>query len=161
MYINKNELPKFWKTQWFRLLFALAFFVIAIVMLARPADMETVEGLADTTADMFSAVCNIITGMFWLCSAIMEHNSDCIRALEKRVIQLENQCITDIDEVEPNHFVAKRRCGPDKEEKPKTGSKIEKPNTVKVIVTKNGKTTETEYLVEDADFNEIMKKVLD
>jgi hypothetical protein len=99
--------------------------------------------------------------MFWVCSAIMEHNSDCIRALEKRVIQLEDRCITDIDEVEPNYFVAKRRCGPDKEEKPKTGSKIEKPNTVKVIVTKNGKTTETEYLVEDADFNEIMKKVLD
>jgi hypothetical protein len=135
--------------------------VLAIVILARPADTETVEGLANTTADMFSAVCNIITGMFWVVSAIMEHNSDCIRALEKRVIQLEDRCITDIDEVEPNYFVAKRRCGPDKEEKPKTGSKIEKPNTVKVIVTKNGKTTETEYLVEDADFNEIMKKVLD
>jgi hypothetical protein len=161
MYINRNELPKFWKTQWFRLLFALAFFVLALVILARPADTETVEGLANTTADMFSAVCNIITGMFWICSAIMEHNSECIRALEKRVIQLEDRCITDIDEVEPNHFVAKRYCGPDKEEKPKTGSKIEKPNTVKVIVTKNGKTTETEYLVEDADFNEIMKKVLD
>lgn len=160
MYINRNELPKFWKTQWFRLLFAFAFFILAIVILARPADTSTVEGLADTTADMFSAVCNIITGMFWVVSAIMEHNSDCIRALEKRVIQLEDSCITDIDEVEPNHFVAKRRCGPDKEEKPKP-VKVEKPNTVKVIVTKNGKTTETEYLVEDADFNEIMKKVLD
>ena len=120
MYINRNELPKFWKTQWFRLLFALAFFVIAIVILARPADMETVEGLADTTADMFSAVCNILTGMFWVCSAVIEYNSDCIKALEKRVIHLEDQCITDIDEVEPNHFVAKRRLGPDKEEKPKT-----------------------------------------
>lgn len=161
MYINRNELPKFWKTQWFRLMFALAFFVLALVILARPADTETVEGLANTTADMFSAVCNIITGMFWICSAIMEHNSDCIRALEKRVVQLEDKCITDIDEVEPNHFIAKRRCGPDKEDKPKTGSKIEKPNTVKVIVTKNGKTTETEYLIEDADFNKIMKKALD
>ena len=162
MYINRNELPKFWKTQWFRLMFALAFFVIAIVMLARPADMETVEGLADTTADMFSAVCNIITGMFWICSAIMEHNSDCIRALEKRVIHLEDQCITDIDEVEPNHFVAKRRLGPDKEEKPKTGSKIEKPkNTITVTITKDGKTTEATYSADDFDLNKIVRKALD
>jgi hypothetical protein len=115
MYINRNELPKFWKTQWFRLLFALAFFIMALVMLARPADMETIEGLKRAVGDMFGALCNILTGMFWVCSAIMEHNSDCIRALEKRVIQLEDRCITDIDEVEPNHFVAKRRCGPDKE----------------------------------------------
>ena len=162
MYINRNELPKFWKTQWFRLLFALAFFVMAIVMLARPADTETVEGLANTTADMFSAVCNIITGMFWICSAIMEHNSDCIRALEKRVIQLEDRCITDIDEVEPNHFVAKRYCGPDKEEKPKTGSKIEKPkNTITVTITKDGKTTEAKYSAEDFDLNKIVRKALD
>lgn len=161
MYINRNELPGFWKTQWFRLLIALAFFVLALVMLARPVDMETPEGSKQVVVDMFSALCNIITGMFWVCSAVTEHNSECIRALEKRVIQLEDRCITDIDEVEPNHFVAKRRCGPDKEEKPKTRSKVEKPNTIKVIVTKNGKTTETEYLVEDADFNEIMKKALD
>ena len=162
MYINKNELPKFWKTQWFRLLFALAFFVIAIVMLARPADMETVEGLADTTADMFSAVCNILTGMFWVCSAVIEYNSDCIKALEKRVIHLEDQCITDIDEVEPNHFVAKRRLGPDKEEKPKTGSKIEKPkNTITVTITKDGKTTEATYSADDFDLNKIVRKALD
>lgn len=160
MYTNKNELPKFWKTQWFKLLIALAFFVIALVMLARPVDMETPEGLKQAVGDMFSALCNIITGMFWVVSAITEHNSECIKALEKRVIQLEDRCVTDIDEVEPNHFIAKRKLGPDKEEKPKP-IKAEKPNTVKVIVTKNGKTTETEYLVEDADFNKIMKKVLD
>ena len=162
MYINRNELPKFWKTQWFKLLFALAFFVIAIMILARPADMETVEGLADTTADMFCAVCNILTGMFWVCSAVIEHNSDCIKALERRVIQLEDRCITDIDEVGPNDFMVRRRLGPDKEEKPKTGSKIEKPkNTITVTVTKDGKTTTTEVSVDDADFNEIVRKALD
>jgi hypothetical protein len=115
MYINRNELPKFWKTQWFRLLFALAFFIMALVILARPADMETIEGLKQAVGDMFGALCNIITGMFWVVSAITEHNSECIQALEKRVIQLEDRCITDIEEVEHNHFVAKRRCGPDKE----------------------------------------------
>lgn len=115
MYINKNRLPSFFKTQWLRLLVALVFFVIAIVILCRPANTETLEGLADTTADMFSAVCNILTGMFWVCSAVIEHNSECIRALERRVIQLEDRCITDIEEVGHNHFVAKRYCGPDKE----------------------------------------------
>ena len=141
MYTNKNELPKFFKTQWFRLLFALAFFVIAIVMLARPADIETMEGMKQVIGDLFGALCNILTGMFWVCSAIMEHNSECIQALEKRVIQLEDKCITDIDEVEPNHFVAKRRLGPDKDEKPKTGSKVEKPkNTITVTVKKDGET---------------------
>ena len=162
MYINKNELPKFWKTQWFRLLFALAFFVIAIVILCKPADTETLEGLADTTADMFSAVCNILTGMFWVCSAVIEYNSDCIKALEKRVIQLEDRAITDIEEVEHNHFVAKRYCGPDKEEKPKTGSKVEKPkNTITVTVTKDGKTTETTYSAEDFDLHKIVEKAFD
>ena len=162
MYINRNELPKFLKTQWFRLLIALVFFVIALVILARPADTETIEGLKQAVGDMFSAVCNIITGMFWIWSAITEHNSDCIRALEKRVIQLEDRCITDIDEVEPNHFVAKRRLGPDKEEKPKTGSKIEKPkNTITVTVTKDGKTTEATYSAEDFDLNKIVRKALD
>lgn len=162
MYINKNELPKFWKTQWVRLLIALGFFAIAIVMLARPANMETIEGLEQTVGDLFGALCNILTGMFWVCSAITEHNSECIQALEKRVIQLEDKCITDIDEVEPNHFVAKRRCGPDKEEKPKTGSKIEKPkNTITVTVTKDGKTTEATYSAEDFDLNKIVRKALD
>ena len=162
MYTNKNELPKFWKTQLFRLLMALVFFVVAIVMLARPVDMETVEGSKQTVVDMFSALCNIITGMFWVVSAITEHNSDCIRALEKRVIQLEDRCITDIEEVEPNHFVAKRYCGPDKEEKPKTGSKIEKPkNTITVTITKDGKTTEATYSADDFDLNKIVRKALD
>jgi hypothetical protein len=115
VYRNRNELPGFWKTQWFRLLFALAFFIMALVMLARPADMETIEGLKQAVGDMFGALCNILTGMFWVCSAIMEHNSDCIQALEKRVIQLEDRAITDIEEPEPNHFIAKRYCGPDKE----------------------------------------------
>lgn len=162
MYINKNELPKFLKTQWFRLLLALAFFVLAIVMLARPADTSTVEGLADTTSDMFSGICNIITGMFWICAAIMEHNSDCIKALEKRVIQLEDRCITDIDEVGHNHFVAKRKLGPDKIETPKTGSKIEKPkNTITVTITKDGKTTETTYSAEDFDLHKIVEKAFD
>lgn len=161
MYTNKNELPKFFKTQWFRLLFALAFFVIAIVMLCRPVDMETMEGLKQAVGDLFSALCNIITGMFWVISALTEHHSECIQALEKRMIALEDRAITDIDEVEPNHFVAKRRLGPDKEEKPKTGSKIEKPkNTVTVTITKDGKTTEATYSADDFDLNKIVRKAL-
>lgn len=162
MYINKNELPKFWKTQWLRLLFALAFLIVAIVMLARPADMETMEGMKQAIGDLFGALCNILTAMFWVWSAIAEYNSECIQALEKRVIQLEDHCITDIDEVEPNYFVAKRRLGPDKVEKTKTGSKIEKPkNTVTVTITKDGKTTEATYSAEDFDLNKIVRKALD
>ena len=164
MYTNKNELPKFFKTQWFRLLFALAFFAIAIVMLCRPVDMETMEGLKQAVGDLFSALCNILTGMFWVVSALSDHHSECIQALEKRVIQLEDKCITDIDEVEPNCFVAKRRCGPDKEVKPqlpKTGSKIEKPkNTITVTITKDGKTTEATYSAEDFDLNKIVRETL-
>lgn len=165
MYINNNELPKFWKTQWFRLLFALAFFVIAIVMLARPVDMETMEGLKQAVGDLFSALCNILTGMFWVVSALSEHHSECIQALEKRVIQLEDKCITDVEEVGPNHFEVKRRLGPDKEDRPqppKSGSRIEKPkNTITVTVTKDGRTTETTYSAEDFDLNKIVREALD
>ena len=162
MYTNKNELPKFFKTQWFRLLFAFAFFAIAIVMLCRPVDMETMEGLKQTVGDLFSALCNILTGMFWIVSALSDYHSECIQALEKRVIQLEDRCITDIEEIEPNHFVAKRYCGPDEDEKPETGSRIEKPkNTITVTITKDGKTTEATYSVEDFDLNKIVRKALD
>ena len=162
MYINNNRLPSFFKTQWFRLLIALAFLVLAIVMLCRPADTETLEGLEKTTANMFGALCNILTGMFWAGSAVVEHNSECIKALEKRVIQLEDRAITDIEEVGHNHFVAKRKLGPDKNEPPKTGSKGEKPkNIITVTVTKDGKTTETTYSAEDFDLNKIVRKALD
>ena len=165
MYTNKNELPKFWKTQWFRLLFALAFFAIAIVMLARPVDMETMEGMKQAVGDLFSALCNILTGMFWVVSALSDYHSECIQALEKRVIQLEDRCITDIEETGPNNFEAKRKLGPDKEDRPqppKSGSRIEKPkNTITVTITKDGKTTTTEVAVDDADFNKIVRKVLD
>ena len=163
MYTNKNELPKFWKTQWFRLLIALALFILAIVRLVKLPELEAdLEGYID---GLFGVSCNLMTGMFFVVASLTEHNSECIQALEKRVIQLEDRCITDIEEVEPNHFVAKRYCGPDKETKPqppKTGSKVEKPkNTVTVIVTKDGKTTEATYSAEDFDLNKIVRKALD
>lgn len=163
MYTNKNKLPNFFKTQWIRLLFGLIFFILAIVRLVTLPELEAdLEGYID---GLFGVSCNLMTGLFWFVAALTEHNSECVKALEKRVIQLEDRSITDIEEVEPNLFVAKRYCGPDKEVKPqppKSGSKIEKPkNTITVIVTKDGKTTTTEVSVDDADFNKIVKKVLD
>lgn len=163
MYTNKNKLPNFFKTQWLRLLFGLIFFILAIVRLVKLPELEVdLEGYID---GLFGVSCNLMTGLFWVVAALTEYNSECIKALEKRVIQLEDRCITDIDEVGPNHFVAKRRLGPDKEVKPqppKSGSKVEKPkNTVTVTITKDGKTTETTYSAEDFDLNKIVRKALD
>lgn len=163
MYTNKNKLPNFFKTQWLRLLFGLIFFILAVVRLVTLPELEVnSEGYID---GLFGVSCNLMTGLFWFVAALTEHNSECVKALEKRVIQLEDRCITDIEEVEPNYFVAKRRLGPDKETKPqppKSGSRVEKPkNTVTVTITKDGKTTETTYSAEDFDLNKIVRKALD
>ena len=110
------------KTQWFRLAMAVACFIpIILICCTSTATTETVEGLTIVVKDVLHCGCWFLASCFMLVVSMVDHNSDCIKKLhrrveklESRVADLENRSITDIDEVGPNHFVARRRLGPDK-----------------------------------------------
>lgn len=53
---------------------------------------------------------------YWIACAMWEHHIDKIKTLERKVKRLENCAITEIVEESPNHYVVKRRLGPDKED---------------------------------------------
>lgn len=94
---------KFLKSQWPCILFGLAAFALAIFNL--------VQG------DNLMAVAWTLSFVVWFVMANINYNEERITALEKEVEQLKNRAITDIEEIEPNHFVCMRKLGPDKENK--------------------------------------------
>jgi hypothetical protein len=74
--------------------------------------------------EVFSCIGWFLTFVYWVQLSRINYNQECIEALntrikelEKRTEELENHAITDLFEAGPNHFVAMRRCGPDKERK--------------------------------------------
>lgn len=110
------------KTQWWRLILAaLCFVPIIVICCTSTATSETLEGLTTLMSEVFRCGSWLLASCFWLIMSMVDHNEDCIRklnskvhTLEEKVQALENRAITDIDEVGPNHFVARRRLGPDK-----------------------------------------------
>lgn len=93
----------YFKTQWRKLLICFASLVLALISL--------VEG------EEINCLSWSLSAAVWAAGANSSHNEDCIKALEKRVSQLENRAITDIDEISKNNFMVRRRLGPDKEGK--------------------------------------------
>lgn len=57
----------------------------------------------------------LLSGLYWIGSSVIINNRENIKKLNERITELENQAVTDIDELEPNHFVLIRRLGPDKD----------------------------------------------
>lgn len=110
------------KTQWWRLLLALVCLIFACVYAFQPAvDESTLEGVRENLGTMISATGWLLSSLLWFVISFLSWHEDCIRELDKknrdleeRIEALENRAITDIDEVNPNHFVARRRLGPDK-----------------------------------------------
>ena len=94
----------FWKKYWFGMLVGISCTIMAIVfMFVEDADFAVLG---------FSVVSAI-----WFGGAYIGYNRDCIKALAKRVADLEANAITDIEEESPNYYMVKRRLGTDKEEK--------------------------------------------
>ena len=110
------------KTQWWRLLLGLVCLIFACVYAFQPAaDESTLEGVRENLKTMINATSWLLSCLLWFVISFLNWHEDCIRELDKknrdleeRVEALENRAITDIDEVNPNHFVARRRLGPDK-----------------------------------------------
>ena len=94
----------FWKEHWFDMLVGTICLVMAIVFMF-------VEDAG------FAALAYSIASFIWFAGAYIGYNRDCIKALAKRVADLEASALTDIEEESPNYYMVKRRLGPDKEEK--------------------------------------------
>ena len=111
------------KTQWWRLLLGLVCLIFACVYAFQPAaDESTLEGVRENLKTMFKVTSWLFSCLLWFVTSFLNWHEDCIweldkknRDLEERIEALENRAITDIDEVNPNHFVARRRLGPDKD----------------------------------------------
>ena len=96
-------IESFWKKHWFEMLVGISGTIMAIVfMFVEDAD--------------FAVLAYSILSVIWFGSAYIGYNRDCIKALAKRVADLEASAITDIEEESPNYYMVKRRLGPDKEE---------------------------------------------
>lgn len=94
---------KFLKSQWPNIIFGIAALALAIVNLAQ--------------GDNLMAVAWTLSCVVWFIMANINYNEERITRLESEVEQLKNRAITDIEEKSTNHFIVRRKLGPDKEVK--------------------------------------------
>ena len=110
-------MPSYFKSQWPCLFGSLIFLGISIYWFCQPVpDSSTIEGLKETLNIFIDAFGYLFCSLLWLFISAVGYNRECIEVLDKRVSQLENLAITDIDEISKNNFMVRRRLGPDKEE---------------------------------------------
>lgn len=106
----------YWKTQWWRIVMALMCLVPCIVIVGTStATADSVEGLTELMSELFSFYSWFFASCIWLVMSIIDHNSDCIKELNKRIEMLENRTVTDIDKVSDSNYTVRRRLGPDKD----------------------------------------------
>ena len=73
----------YFKTQWWRLLFAAICFGAAVYFALQPApDTSTLAGANEVTGYMFSSVCWIITSFFWFAMSIIDWFGERLNMLE-------------------------------------------------------------------------------
>lgn len=106
----------YWKTQWWRIVMALMCLVPCIVIVCTStATADSVEGLTELMSELFSFYSWFFASCIWLVMSIVDHNSDCIAKLNKRIEALEARAITDIDKVSDSNYIVRRRLGPDED----------------------------------------------
>lgn len=91
----------FWKSQWLNLLFGIFATVIAIIC-----------GFIGYELMMIAWCLSAVT---WFIMANVNYHEERILYLEKEVEELKKRAITDIEKISPNHFIVRRKLGPDKE----------------------------------------------
>jgi hypothetical protein len=60
-------------------------------------------------------VLQLILAIYWIGSSVISYNSWNIQELNKRLKKVEEHAITDLDPTSPGNYIARRRCGPDKD----------------------------------------------
>ena len=106
----------YFKTQWWRIIISFFCLLYAIHFMAQPApDESTLEGVRLTSRYMCNAIAWLVNGLIWAAMSFIDWHADCICALEKRILILEDRAITDIDKTGPSNYIVRRRLGPDKD----------------------------------------------
>lgn len=114
----------YFKSQWYSLLFALISLGVCIYIICTTHTTfdGTAESLYQVVREVFSCIGWFLTFVYWVQISRITYNQECIedlntkvKELEIRIKELENRAVTDIEEVNPNHYVVKRKLGPDKE----------------------------------------------
>jgi hypothetical protein len=104
------------KTQWWRVIISFFCILVAIHYLAQPApDETTLEGVRLASKYMCNAISWLVSGLIWAAMSFVNWHDGCIRELDKRLKKVEEQAITDLDPEGNGNYIARRRCGPDKE----------------------------------------------
>lgn len=106
----KKEIS-FWKTQWFSILVACIAIVAGFVYLIEATSIPN----PDVRLFYLSLVWFLIA-VVWVSTALVDYNNLRIKNLQDRIERLEECAITEIEEVSKNHFIVRRRLGPDKED---------------------------------------------
>lgn len=110
-------MPSYFKTQGWRLFVSLVCLIYAFVIaFTSTAVIDSVEGLGLFIGDLVRVLMWFAASCTWAIMSFINYHEDCIKELNKRLSKLENRAITDIEELSDNHFVCKRKLGPDKEE---------------------------------------------
>ena len=106
----KKEIS-FWKTQWFNM--TVAFIAIATGFAFLIRAVLTVEPEVEL---FFLSLFWFLISEVWVITALVDYNNLRIKKIQDRIERLENCAITEIVEESPNHYVVKRRLGPDMED---------------------------------------------
>ena len=107
----------YWKNWWFHFAIGIVNFLGCFYFLATDQDLAGVGYL--------------ISGLYWIGSSVIMNNRENIRELNKRLKEVEEHAITDLDPTSPGNYIARRRCGPDKDvpypgEEPSIDERIKK-----------------------------------
>ena len=83
-------MPSYFKNYWLHLIVAAVNFILLIITLFQPApDTTTIEGINQNTEILCDVLIHTTLMFVWLLTSVINYNRDCIEALEKRVIKLE------------------------------------------------------------------------
>lgn len=106
----KKEIS-FWKTQWFSMVVAFIAIAAGVCLFIRA--VSTVEPEVEL---FFLSLFWFLISEVWVITALVDYSNLRIKQIQDRIERLENCAITEIVEESPNHYVVKRRLGPDVED---------------------------------------------
>ncbi len=91
----------YWKNWWFHFAVGIVHVVFCFYFLATNQDLL--------------GVCQLIGGLYWIGSSVIINNRENIHELNERLKKVEERAITDLDPEGQGNYIARRRCGPDKD----------------------------------------------
>lgn len=80
------------KTQWWRLVCAAGSLIYSVVIaFTSTATADTLEGMYELVGDLANFSTWILASILWCVMSFVDHNSECIKELNKRISALEEK----------------------------------------------------------------------